>query len=352
MKIVLMTIWHEKNFGAEMQCYATVRALQSLNHEVEVIDFRISDNPVSSLKQKVRRILEKCSPETKSFNLFWEKYIPTTRHYSTEKDLKSNPPSADLYLVGSDQVWNPEITKNKWDAYFLSFVPSYCRKSAYASSFGVSEWKWPSIKRTVGDRLSEFHRIGVREDSGKEILMNEFNIKGHTVIDPTLLHDNYNEIVTPRKNKSILTYYPLSENIELKNYAEELALEMGLHFVDTNVKKYLFGSFCWKRTTIQEWIRNIAESSFVVTPSFHGLAFSLIYKKQFVIIQPSSYKSRSTRITGLLKELNLSDRYFSSIESAKDSRIWEKHIDYNKVYEKLQELRNNSWNFLKEIVTE
>lgn len=347
MKIALMTIWREKNFGAEMQCYATVKALRQLGHEVEVIDFRLSDNESLSLKHRLIRAVVSMSPETHSFGRFWSAFVPSGRHYRSLSELQENPPVADIYLAGSDQIWNPDITKDKWNAYFLDFGPEKIRRCSYASSFGEESWIWPQKRSAAAEFLSRIDSISVRESSGRRLLADTFKIDASVVLDPTLLHEDYKEIVRPGSERPTLVYYPLTRNDDLCDFAQRLAKELHLEFVDTNKKKRLLGKITWSRTSLPSWIKNIAESSLVVTPSFHGMAFSLIYNRQFIVIQNAKGQNRSSRITGLLDALGLSDRYFTSISEAYRSKIWEKPIDYREVNARLAELRDSSWEYLR-----
>lgn len=348
MKIALLTIWREKNFGAEMQCYATVKALKSLGHDVTVIDYRLTDTRVHTFKSRISYLISHYSPETRSFEKFWRLFIPSTRHYVDSAALITDPPEADLYLIGSDQVWNPDITRGKWHTYFLDFGDKSIRRVAFASSIGENIWKWSDLREPVSQLLRRFNYIAVREESGRKILADEFGITARTVIDPTLLHDGYPEFISPESGKNTLVYYPLTTNHELESFAMRLADITGLEYVDTNRRQYLVRSVVWNRTPLLHWLKNIAEARLVVTPSFHGLAFSLIYRRQFIIVQNAISKNRSSRITGLLQRLGLLDRYFTSINDVLGSKIWEKQIDYDIVIPRLEALRKEAWDILKE----
>ena len=119
MKIALLTIWHIGNYGAEMQTYATVKALQSFGHKVEVIDIRLTDVAKISLRGRISKIISIFSPSERKMKSFWRTYIPSSCRFRSLKQLQKNPPKADLYLVGSDQVWNPNIRKKEKFNYFL-----------------------------------------------------------------------------------------------------------------------------------------------------------------------------------------------------------------------------------------
>lgn len=351
MEIALITIWHEKNFGAELQCYATVRALNELGHEVEVIDFRLSDQRKKAFRNYLKSFIELFSPESRNFKCFWKKNIPSSKHYSIFNLEKGDFPKKDLYLIGSDQVWNLNLTKDYWGKYFLDFLHSSHKRASYASSIGEDTWQWREMQDRAKKLLSKFNTISVREENARKILQDTFSIASKVVLDPTLLHNDYSEIVRTGKQKRTLIYYPLNENTELSDFAHNLAKELNLKFIDVNSRTWIGGKgrITWRRTTIEEWIQNIGEASLVITPSFHGLAFSLIYQRQFLIIQSSNSPKRSSRIIDLLTQLGLQNRYFDSIESARNSREWEIPIDYSVVMPKLEILRNDSWEYLRNL---
>ena len=318
MKIGLLTIWREKNFGAEMQAYATIKALQNLGYDVEMIDFRLSDIAHPTIKQRIIKILTYITKEDFKFRKFWKNHIPKGYHYKKSEELKCNPPKVDLLLVGSDQVWNPSITKEKALTYFLDFGETGVRKASYASSFGESEWL-----------------------QSKQMTEN--------VLDPTLLHTEYPELTGKLQNRRTLVFYPLSPFPELETFCKETAVKLGLDYVDANHKNYLIRKIVWNRPGVEEWVRTIAEAELVITPSFHGLAFSLIYHRQFVIVLSPEGKKRSTRLTSLLVQLGLEDRLFTSVEDVVKSNVLSRKINYEDVDKKLTELRSQSYNYLKRL---
>lgn len=348
MKIALLTIWKEKNYGAEMQAYATIKALKQMGHSVVMINYLLGELEHPTVKQRIIRFISSFCRDTKKFNRFWKKYIPTTCHYHTFSELKNNPPQADYYIVGSDQVWNPEITKDKAATYFLDFGNEHTKRISYASSFGEKEWNAPEELTAIAKkRLQSFSAVSCREADGVNILQNTFNIDAVNVVDPTLLHDRYPELTGPIIQRKTLAFYPLSPFPELESFCKELADNLGLEYNNINKKKYLVRRIVWDRPSIEEWVKSIAEADLVVTPSFHGLAFSLIYQRQFIIIQNPDGKGKSSRITNLLASLGLSNRFFTSIEEANRARVWEQPIDYSIVQPKLKQLRDYSLDFLK-----
>lgn len=347
MKVALLTIWHELNYGAELQAYATVKAIQKLGHEVELIDIRLSDCEYKNIVGKIVTALSTIGPCQKKFESFWKKYIPTTRRYRTIKQLKENPPVADIFMVGSDQVWNPQITGLYSKLYFLNFGGDV-RRVSYASSFGTDQWMYPELQDEIKILLSQFDFISCREVSGVYLLKNTFGIDASLVLDPTLLFSDYSELfgaITPQKT---LVYYPLAVESELVDYSEKLAKRLNLRPVNNKKCSYIIKPIVWNRIGIEQWVKNIAEAEFVITRSFHGLAFSIIYQKNFAIL--ASRNNRGTRIINLLNLLGLSDRLYTSVEEMDIAEPWNKPINYKLVNAKLVSLRNVSWNILKSMI--
>ena len=132
----------------------------------------------------------------------------------------------------------------------------------------------------------------------------------------------------------------------MEKYSNELANRLGLNSYNVNWHKNLSKGVTWNRNSIENWVKDIAEAKFVITPSFHGLAFSLIYHRQFAIIVKN--KSLATRITSLLRLLELEDRVYESIEELDNAEPWNNKIDYEKVDKILSTLREKSISFLKE----
>ena len=347
MTIALLTIWHEHNFGAFLQTYATIRTLQDMGHEVTLIDYRLNDEPSHpTVSTRVQNIIMKASPESRMFEKFW-RLLPRTRYYRSLKELREEPPLAQLYLVGSDQVWNPKITRAKAMTFFLPFGEEQILRASYASSMGSDTWGGDEELTTLAQtQFQKFKAISCREKEGAVTLSDLFHQQVHWVLDPSLLRNNYQELTGDITEKDTLAYYELYPIPMFEQLAKTIARQMNLTFTAANQRSKLLGKMPWRRTSIDSWIRTIAQSRFVLTHSFHGLVLSLLYERPFMIVYPKADK-RSTRITSLLDALGLSDRFFTSYEDARSSCLWEKTIDYSEVNQRLNALRSASMDFLK-----
>ncbi len=346
MKIALLTIWHEHNFGAYLQTYATIRALREMGHEVSLIDYRLNDSSRHpGLKERLQTAITQLSPEARMFEHSWKRF-PRTKYYRSLSELREDPPKADLYLVGSDQVWNPNITRYKAATFFLPFGDERIARASYASSLGSDVWTGNEKLTTLAaTQLPKFKAISCREQEGANALSTLFHQEVHWVLDPSLLHADYHEFTGDLTLSDTLAYYELYPIAPLRQLAMEVARQMNLTYKSASERTKLMGKIPWRRTSISSWIRTIAQSQFVVTHSFHGVALSVLYQRPFMVVYPKADR-RSTRITGLLQALGLSSRFFSSYEEALASHIWEKEIDYKQVGQKLESLRHTSLEFL------
>ena len=158
-----------------------------------------------------------------------------------------------------------------------------------------------------------------------------FKLNSQVVLDPTLLHADYNEITGSIVNNDEVICYLLNRG--------KLQLEKTIRLSRSLGFRYVYPP------SIENWIRYIAGAKFVITDSFHGLAFSLIYNKQFVVISPSNGKN--SRLKDLLKSVGLEDRYFDENDPIIYRELQNKKIDYNKVNSKLEILKKVSWDYLK-----
>lgn len=347
MRIALLTIWHEKNYGAELQAYATVKFLTSIGHEVKMIDIRLSDKNKKNFKNRIVDLIESFSPSNRKFERFWRQNIPTTRRYKSIEEIQQNPPSADIYLVGSDQVWNPHITGSFQNLYFLNFGNPSVKRISYASSFGQNEVSYTDEKQ-IQYLLNRFSGISCRESSGVDLLQSKFKIKAQHVLDPCFLNNSYSEFISDTSCNGTLCYYPLSNDFELETYSLKLARTLGLKPININKSVKLLKKIVWDRPGIEDWLNHIAHSNFVITRSFHGIVFSLILRKQFAVLVCRN--DRTTRLESLLRSYNLENRLYETVDELDAAKPWEKLIDYKLVSRKIEILKIESSNFIKGMI--
>lgn len=276
-----------------------------------------------------------------------ERYPRLTEPIDNIEALKKMVMNYDCLMVGSDQVWNPQIARDKQEAYFLNFGNENIRRVSYASSFGIGEW--PEDKNDllpiIKQNLSRFKAISVREETGKHIIYNKFGLESEVVLDPTLLHRDYKELSGELSSNLQIICYLL--------YRSDKQLEKVKHLAECFGKKprmistihYVKGFTYTYPPSIESWLRYIGGAEFVVTDSFHGLAFSLIFNKQFVVISPNN--GRNSRLTDLLELVGLEHRHFFDDETVPYEKLMNEKINYMEVNKRLNAMREKSWNFLK-----
>ena len=324
MKIGLITYHYSQNYGAVMQTYATCRILKELGHEVEIINIRQTE------KRKIRHIV--FIPKYRNCDKFMNKFYPRqTQIIHDVNELKQINFDYDCLLVGSDQVWNPMISQDKCMAYFLDFGRQNVLRVSYASSLGVSQW--PDEKKylleDISRALHNFNAISVREKTGAKILENMFKVKSELVLDPTMLHSGYDEIVNKIDETNNIVCYLLNRTKEQLKASRYVSKQLGKN-AQLLTSVYPIRGFKYVYPpSIEDWIRYIAGASLVITDSFHGVVFSLLYKRNFIVIAVNNGKN--SRLLDLLKMVGLENRYFTSMKQLEISDIYRKSIDYMQI---------------------
>ena len=356
MKIGIYTIFQSNNFGAQLQAYATQTYLRNLGHETELVYYSPQTKDLKYLysyswfnwKGILLNIWSLVIPsiwiKKKRISKFQERLIKSRKYVSLE-ELSSNPPSYDIHLVGSDQVWNTEKGINYF--FFLSFLPVGTIKLSYGPSFGNITSTIP-YKNEICRLLSSFEEISVRENDAVDFLNEECRINAVEVIDPTfLLSTNEWDELAGRypiiKNKYIL-YYGFTND----NYTKEAIrmvrdiLRMPVVGVSVSIlTPYRFDRF-YQSAGPNEFLNLVKYSSFVLTSSYHGLAFAMNYKRNFVVLP---LKARMNRMRSLLDKIGLATRIVNDIDTLK--MTVKEQIDYTKI----EPLLNSAIQLSKEWLT-
>ena len=298
MKICTITCQNADNHGARLQCYALVKHLQKQGHTVEVIDYRpdyMRDPelwywPGFSLKQWAKLFLQfsyrrRNVLRHQSFDEFSKKYIPLTRIYHNIEELREDPPKADMYMAGSDQIWNTTFRNGTDPGYYLDFGSKDVRRESFAASFATTEIV-PSAREFVKENLKRFDKITVREQSGLKIL-EDLGYHGTLQDDPVFMlsAEEWDEIAdgTGEGEKYVLVYDFYADK-KIKKEAQLIAAEkkckvyaigpMDLPYADKNF-------VCSSPETFVALIKN---ATYVVSNSFHGTVFAMIYHVPFKVV--------------------------------------------------------------------
>ncbi len=366
-KVNILTIHFGMNHGSFLQTYALQTHLLSTGHEVEIIDYiperyRIWNGlfkrkhknfnlPILLAYYPVAVFRE--SPLRNKFRRFGQKYFNLTRKCSSHQDLMNLNSDADIYIVGSDQVWNEDYNGINEMAYYLDFVPEGKKKISYAASFGKElPYDEPYAKKVL-PMLKRFAAISVRESSGVTKLA-KYGLSATHVVDPTFLLSSqqwsrfakdYNET-----EPYVLVYVIDSAFEKLLQIANEIKEKYGVKLYvicykkgnDNRVDKYF--------TTIMpdEFIGLISRAAYVVANSFHGTVFSVIFSRPCIVLGKLKY---NTRMISLLEKIGLSRRFIPYTTDYRD-------IDYDALLMNCDDMRdckkyldmwvNESKNFLEE----
>ena len=357
MKISVITLHRVFNFGSVLQAYATECFFKKLGFEAEIIDY-IPEN--WQTKKMIFKASGKLSAKKMIYALFrsfavwlkqktiWsflKKNVNLTKKYLSYNELCKNPPKADIYCTGSDQVWNSAYC-NCDPSFYLQFGEHDAKRIAYAASFGKTEID-EEEKATVAEYLSQYSKLTLREDSAVS-LVNKMGFEGTAVIDPTLQLDaeNWRKIMSKRliKEKYLILMLLYNEDNGATELARKIADKKGLKLIKISwemTKPPLVDKLMTHRTP-EDFLSLFNYADFVVTNSFHGLAFSINLNKQFVVVKRNEFNSR---IESLLRLTLLEERL---VDSEFDMNIVDKEIDYSPVNEVLEKERTKTYDLFKE----
>ncbi|MGO5444565.1 polysaccharide pyruvyl transferase family protein [Faecalimonas sp. LCP19S3_D12] len=367
MKISLITIYQD-NYGSTLQCLATQELFEKLGAGVEIVDYwpeRYSiKGRIIRLKGKNKKfknplilniarliILPSYLKRRYVFNKFTKNQLNlTSRKYGSYKELEESPPKADVYCTGSDQTWNSLWNEGVDKTFFLCYAPENKPRVSYASSIGNSSISKEEAQEIV-PYLKKYNYISVREDKGVELLTDLGISNVIQCLDPTLLLDtNYwiNLIADKYKGKRYVVTYNLHRDPNIDKFAQSVADKYNLkiyniayNWHDIIRKGYL--KWCPR---VEDFLDLIKNATFVVADSFHATVFSLLFHTEFVSILP---EEASSRIVSLLHAMGLDER---ACIGSPDISLLDNAINFEKTDKKLQELRNDSDNYLVRIIEE
>lgn len=358
MKIAIFTLPLCNNYGGILQAYALRKALCELGHDAKVVNLRLLDEKKSHrfkeyikfyVKKRLSLFVKKYKNQnyrpnfrTKLSQEFINNFIPTTLDIFSQNELKSvfENEKFDFVILGSDQVFRPPYFAQFSENFTLNFTN--IDKISYAASFGGSKFLGNMENILIYKKeLSEFKSHSVRESSAISLCKCIFNIEASLVLDPTLLLENYDEIIKNASSlaKDKILVYVLDMNEKKKNYIDALCKKFKKEpfFID--------GESGSKNISINEWVKAFSEASLVITDSFHGSVFSIIFKKNFFAFV--NQDRGSDRFDSLFSMLNLKDRAINLFLFEKDGYINEEEIDYNEVCKILHKKREESLKYLK-----
>lgn len=345
-----------------MQAYALKTTLEKQGHEVWIIDRRFREKKfLNFIKTSIKYFLGitntlpnlslKKNNSISCTKEFIDTYISKrTKIFLSFNDLKKNihTYNFDFFIVGSDQIWNPKYYPYIEEAFF-SFLPANTNKIAYATSFGTETWNY-TTKQTINCKnlLANFKGISVREDKGIEFCRNYFNQEAIQVLDPTMLlsKNDYFSILDNAnfENKKQVFAYILDNSIEKKNIAEKISeiTQLGISYLNFSNEDSKIPLELRTISTVEEWLLKIINSEFVITDSYHGCIFSILFNKPFYVI--GNNDRGISRFNSLLSQFQLNDRLIMSINDISCNIFNE--INWGHINLLLEEKRELSLKFL------
>ncbi len=357
MKICILTQPLHTNYGGLLQAYALQTVLKRMGHEV--VTDRYGASKIASLGKRILyfgyHFLKRYILQDKRYNPFNYIFTSLNTHYedmckqiavNTERFIDTHIDTIDFFqgkqipndavlnqfdalVVGSDQVWRPQYSYIP--AYFLDFaIKKPIKRIAYATSFGVEHWELSStLTKRCAQLAKQFDAISVREDSGVEFCKQYLGVEAVHLLDPTLLLDkaDYIQLIEEKDRETILENrmmcYILDQSPEKQRIVNYISAQLGLIPLNvmpeerlsatlTNVPRCIFPS-------VSEWLNGFRCAKFVVTDSFHGTVFAIIFNKPFVAILNA--ERGSSRFVSFLRVVGLQKYAVNSLEELTEERL-------------------------------
>lgn len=364
MRVCILTQPLGANFGGILQAYALQKALKDMGHDATTLRFSPQATwwIPSGFKKRVltvRRFLSKylkgnkgivhCNPDRQTLyafrelNRFINEYIV---HLDVQAPLtRESLPDFDAYVVGSDQVWRPAYSPFLPNFYLDFIADSSAKRLAYAASFGVDTWEADEVTTALIQKLAKrFDAITVREESGVELCKRFLGVQATVMPDPTLLlsANDYLQLCkqSSQDHDEYIAAYILDPGEQEQSFVHRIANQLHLPV------KFI-GKYDWSAgvDSVESWISGISNAHYVITDSFHGTVFSLLFKKEFYSI--INRTRGASRFESLLDMVGLPDHMLDKTQ-LHDLPVWQT-IPWDSVSPKLAELRQKGLLFLKSI---
>ena len=360
MQIKTITCHDVYNHGASLQAYALQTYLESLGHNVEIIDYKppylcghynlwavnpVYDKPIVKQLYLLAKLPGRlvALKRKRLFDEVTQKYLKLTDCcYHSNEELAANPPQADVFIAGSDQIWNTLFLNGRDAAFYLFFAPKTSKRISYAASFAtedvVEEYK-PFVK----SMLQNFDEISIRERCSLSLLKQLGRTDGKAVCDPVFLltKEQWNKMLPsePAKEKYMVVY-DSEKSVNLKKIALRIAKEKRLKLY--NISGFRIGyadKELWASSPF-DFVKLIRDAEYIISNSFHATAFSVIYGKNFCVVNRT--EKINERLKSILEDLSLQERLISDFHLG-----LLKMPDYEPVNHRLQKEIAASEDYLK-----
>ena len=372
MKICILTQPLHTNYGGLLQAYSLQTVLKRMGHDVLTEDRKMPKPSVKyAIKCQIKRWLgpirkryypsaREVSKIRENTDRFIRENIRTTEPIYSKTKEEFRKYRFDTYIVGSDQVWRPLYSPYLMN-YFLDFtVGQDVKRIAYSASFGTKEWEFSEEEtRRAAELLKDFDAISVREDCGVGLCKYYFGVDAVHTLDPTMLLDKEDYLAllksncgTKQSGKKLMAYI-LDASRENDDIKALIASKLGVRLddvIEPMPKKNFYtcgpkGLGGCVYPAVEDWLQGFAEADFVVTDSFHGTVFSIIFNVPFITVV--NVGRGADRFTSLINMFDLQDRLITSYDEEKISRLIETPIDFSTVNEIRAKAKNESISFLK-----
>lgn len=374
MKIGIITLPFNINYGGILQNFALQKILKEMGHEVSTLETKrsyklpVRKRYLAYTKRIILRYLfrKKCEIffEENEFNRlqiiskdlrqFIKKYI-ILKTYPDFKHIKEN--EFDAFVVGSDQIWRPQYFTEIENA-FLDFAKKWdVLRIAYAPSFGTDKWEYSKEQAQRCRKLiSLFNGVSIREKEGVDLCNKYFSRTAQHVLDPTLLvsKEDYIEIITANKtpkSKGNLLVYILDESPEKTKIVHQIAETKNLipfTVNNPNILNYKLDLNQRILPSIEQWLRGFYDAEYVITDSFHACVFSIIFQKPFIAY--GNAQRGLSRFTSLLSTFHLENRLILNVKQL-DSVVHEE-INWYEIHKILNKRKNESLHFILQHLTQ
>lgn len=357
MRIGILTVPFNNNYGGFLQAFALKRILMNMGHQVIFINRR--PNRLITLRTRIGNLLralhlleDKQKKRSRYTDEFQKKYLfPYTRKYYSSNELKKCLNyKFDCVIVGSDQVWRYWYFRDWIDDFYCAFLDgTHIPHFSYAASMGTDEMDYPQNKIEICSKLlKNFKAISVREESSVKLLKDYFDVENaQVVLDPTILLEKqvYLDLFKKKYAKPDKPYiftYILDDNKEIHQSIEEFSRQSNMPVL--NIKAQT-GDISTLNVIepVEKWLSAIYYANYVITDSFHGTVFSLIFNKQFVVY--GNVQRGLSRMQDLLNRVDLSDRLVTT-NDFEDGKLM-KDINWDYVNNRINAYIENSMSYLK-----
>lgn len=355
MKIGIITFHCSYNYGSALQTYALKSFLENNGYKVSIINFiyklDFENYKLFRTKQYIKRpykfffdiiFYNKNKIRKNNFELFAKQYFNLTKKiYYNYKNMKELNNEFDIFICGSDQIWNLDCTKGVEPAYFLKFVDKDKLKIAYAPSLAHIKFA-KNYDEDLKKAINDLDYISIREESTLPLIQSLTEKKVNVVLDPTLLLDreDYELIVNQEKqDNEYIFVYMLEYSAELVKYCNEFSDKRKIKIIYITKSKIsrikgknVFG------IGPDKFLRYIRDAKYIITNSFHATVFSVIFNKKFVTF---TTKYSSSRMGDLLNKLGIPERIYN------ENFDIDKDIDYDVVQKRLIDMKKFSLEYLR-----